>query len=129
MAFWNSRDDDDEAVETAADELESAATGLPPAGQAAAADEPRNGFNAAPIGLIAAAAVILLALFFLAPSLGPLSGPAEPWVPRGEAVCASQRLADIAAEQRIADARAVAWEDVPAVDAHVGTFAAQTPPR
>lgn len=129
MAFWNSRDDDDAAVEKAADELESAATGLPPAEPLAPVEERRDGFNAAPLGVIAAVVVVLLALFFFTPMHGPLLGQAEPWVPQGETVYANQRLADIAAEREIADARASAGEDVPAVDAHVGSFAAQTPPR
>lgn len=128
MAFWNSRDDDDEAADKTADELEAAAVGAP---LSRPVEEPR-GFYASPMGLIAAAIVLLLvAAFFFAPTYGYRMGfnRAEPWVPRGEAVYASQRLADIAAQQQIADLRASAWEDVPAVDAHVGTFAAQTPPR
>ena len=128
MAFWNSRDDD--AVETAADELESAATGLPPADPV---ETRPGGFTAAPLGLIAAVVVALLVLaFIIAPTYGYQMGgfgQAESSVPQGDAVYASQRLADIASEREIADARSRAWEDVPAVDAHVGTFAAQTPSR
>lgn len=132
MAFWNTRDDDeDEAAGKTADELESAATGLPPAEPAV--DRRGGGFVAPPLGLLAAFLVVLLVLaFFFAPSYGyhmPGLSQAEPWVPQGDSVYASQRLADIATEQRIADARSVAWEDIPAVDAHAGTFAAQTPPR
>lgn len=129
MAFWNSRDDDDEAAEVTAEKLEAAATGVPPSEPV---DE-RRGFYASPIGLVAAAVAVILALLFFMPGheawTGSWSGPREPWVPRGEAVYASQRLADIAAQQEIADLRASAWEDAPAIDAHVGTFAAQTPPR
>jgi hypothetical protein len=129
MAFWNSRDDDDEAAQATADRLEATATGLPPSTR----PDERRGFYASPMGLIAAAVAVILALLFFTPvrdlSAGPWFGQREPWVPRGEAVYASQRLADIAAQQQIADARAAAWEDVPAVDAHVGTFAAQSSPR
>jgi hypothetical protein len=126
MAFWNSRDDDDEAA-AEADRLESAAIGLP---RPRPAPERREGVAVAPLGLIAAVVAGLLALlFFSTPTLGPLPGRPEPWLPRGDAVYASQRLADIAAEQRIADARAMGWADVPAVNAHAGSFAAQTPPR
>jgi hypothetical protein len=132
MAFWNTRDDDeDEALDKTADELESAATGLPPAEPAE--ERGGGGFSAPPLGLLAAFVVVLLVLaFFFAPTYGyrmPGFSQAEPWVPQGDAVYASQRLADIAAQQQIADARSVAWEDVPAVDAHAGTFAAQIPPR
>lgn len=129
MAFWNSRDDNDAAAEATAEELESAATGLPPSGP----EPERRGFYASPVGLIAAAVAVILALLFFTPSHGWWNGAwlsqPEPWVPRGEAVYASQRLADIRAQQEIADARAAAWEDAPAIDAHVGTFAAQSSPR
>jgi hypothetical protein len=112
MAFWNRRRDDEAAAE-----LESAATG---------------GLYFSPVGLVAAAVALLIVLLLLSPGRAPWTwgrlGEREPWIPRGEAVYASQRLADIEAQQRIADARAAAWEDAPAIDAHLGAFPARTPP-
>jgi hypothetical protein len=118
MAFLDGRDE--------ADALEEAAIGLGPSEPAAAAapDRPGPPDRRAPAGLLAAIAVVVVLLLMFA------ARPA--WYGRGDGFIfpvdqmADQRLADLAAEQRLTEARSWAWTDRPVIDAHVSTYAAQS---
>lgn len=111
MAFWNRYED--------AERLQDAALGFD-------LEEDRPSTSARPLGLLAVAAVVMLAVMLL---IGAPDGRLVDGAPDYAAdEIAAQRVADISTERELARAR---WDfrQSETVDAHISSIQAQTPPR
>lgn len=110
MAFWTRYGD--------ADRLEDAALGFD-------LDEDRPS-AARPLGLVAVAAVVILAVMLLIGAPDPRLVDGAPV--HGPDQIGAQRVADIMTERELARTR---WDmrQSETIDAHTSSFQAQTPPR